>query len=344
MSAPTHLSAESRARLDQHFADTAEAFNVTPRDPSVGQHFSATPSVAQTVYEKIVEHGDSFLTLINVIGVRDIKGEKVGMSLSGRSAGRTNTDGGVERKPKHLIKTDSKGFELFHTEFDVALKYSRIDAWSKFKDFADKYMKMVRASIGDDMLQTGWTGISAETFTDLEANPLLQDLNKGWLQLLREFEDGQQYLKATAEVPIVLGSDSIKNLDVLVHQAKQMLPIYHRKRKDLVVIVGDDILSSQEETYFEVNGDTPTEKALLANRITKAYGNLPIVYAPFFPDGSLLVTPLNNLSIYFQDTSVRRLQKDKPELNEVQDFNSANQGYVVEDEEMAAFIEGITLA
>ena len=61
----------------------------------------------------------------------------------------------------------------------------------------------------------------------------------------------------------------------------------------------------------------------------------------FFPGSSILVTPLENLSIYYQDSSVRRLQKDKPEKNQVQEFNSVNLGYVVEDEEQAAFIEGI---
>ncbi len=338
------LSNQGRTRLDQHFSDTAQAFNVQARDPSVGQNFSATPSVAQTVYEKIVEEGDDFLKLINVIPVSEIKGEKVGLSLSGRAGSRTNTGGGNERKPKNLLNTAAKGYELYPTEFDVALKYNVIDMWAKFKDFAIRYMRLVRTTISNDMLQAGWTGISAEVSTDISTNPLLQDLNKGWLQILREFNGGSQHLIGTEGVPIALGSTGIKNLDVLIHQAKEMLPIQHRNRKDLVAIIGSDILSAQDETYFEANGNTPTEKALLTGRITKAYGGLPSMYAPFFPNGSLLVTPLDNLSIYYQDSSIRRIQKDKPELNEVQDFNSANQGYVVEDEETAAFIENITFA
>jgi len=337
------LSPEARTRLDQHFADTAQAFNVTPSNPSAGQHYSATPTVAQTLYKKVVEHGDEFLKKINVIPVSEMKSEKVGMSRSGRSARRTNTGIGNERKPSNLLSLSSKKYELFPTEFDISLKYSQIDSWAKFENFANTYMGVVREGMGDDMLLVGFTGTHAADQSDPETYPLLEDMNIGWLQIMRDFNGGSQYLKGTAEVPILLGSNNHKNLDVLIHQAKKMLPKHYQKRKDLVALVGADILSNQEETYFEVSGNKPTEKAVLANRITKAYGNLPTMSPTFFPDGCIFITPLANLAIYFQDSSVRRTQKDKPELGEVQDFNSVNQGYVVEDEELGVFVENITL-
>lgn len=55
-----NLSNAARLRLDQHFSDTAKAFGVTPQPPSVGQQFAATPSVAQTIYDKVVEDGNEF--------------------------------------------------------------------------------------------------------------------------------------------------------------------------------------------------------------------------------------------------------------------------------------------
>lgn len=338
-----NLSQQGREALDLHFANTAKAFSVPAGNPSAGQHYAATPSVAQSIYSKIVEDGNPFLQMINgAVMVSEIKGDKVGMSLSGRVASRTDTSGAGERTAKHLSNLDAKGYELFATEFDVALKYSLIDAWAKFPDFAARYMQLVRQAIGNDMLTVGWHGTSAAATTNLGSNPNLEDLNIGWLQKIRAFNSGSQHL-AAASNEVVLGSTEFKNLDVLAHEAKQMLPVYHRNRDDLVLIVGSDILSAQEGTYYENNGNTPTEKAMMSGRITKAYANMPTMYAPFFPDGKLLVTPLKNLSIYVQDSSVRRLQKDKPEKNEVQDFNSANHGYVVEDEEMTSFIEGIQL-
>lgn len=344
------LSTHGRKVLDQHFANTAKAFGVPAADPKAGQHYAATPSVAQTIYNKVVEDGNPFLQRINVIPVSEIKGEKVGLSLTGRVASRTDTSGSGERTPKHLDNTASKTYELFATEFDVALKYSKIDAWSKFPDFAARYMRAVRQAIGNDMLQTGWTGTSVAATTNIGTNPLLQDLNKGWLQLIREFNSGSQYLlggtKGLAGAVTLGETDEaiggFANLDLLAQAAREMLPIYHRNNPNLVMIAGYNVLSYQQETYYKANGNTPTEKAMFNGEITRAYDALPSFYAPFFPAGSLLVTTLDNLSIYFQDSSVRRTQKDKPEKNEVQDFNSVNMGYVVEDEELCAFIENIT--
>lgn len=338
-----NLSEQGRQALDLHFVNTARAFGVQPGNPSAGQHYAATPSVAQTIYNKVVEDGNQFLRLINgAVMVGEIKGEKVGMDLTGRVASRTDTSGAGERTPKHLLNTDAKGYELFPTQFDVALKYSKIDSWAKFPDFAERYIRLVRQAMGNDMLTVGWHGTSAAGTTNLGSNPNLEDLNIGWLQILRDFNSGSQHYAASAS-ELVLGTGDAKNLDVLVHEAKMMLPVYHRNRDDLVALVSGDLLSAQEETYYEVNGNTPTEKAMLSGRITRAYGGLPAITPPFFPDGIVKVTPLSNLSIYIQDSSIRRTQKDKPEKDEVQDFNSANQGYVVEDEEMAAFIEGIEL-
>lgn len=335
-----NLSNAARLRLDQHFSDTAKAFGVTPQPPSIGQQFSATPSVAQTIYDKVVEDGNEFLKLINMVPVSEIKGEKVGLSLTGRTASRTDVSGSGERTPKDLAAMDGKGYELSFTEFDVALGYAKIDSWAKFKDFRERYMRLVRQAIGNDMLQTGWTGLAAAAASNIVTNPLLEDLNKGWLQIMREFNSGSQYLLGNAG-SVTLGAAGFENLDVLAKAAKDMLPVYHRNRDDLVLLTGANVLSKQEDTYFETNGNTPTEKAMLSGRITKAYANMPAITPPFFPDSAIMVTPLENLSIYYQDSSVRRLQKDKPEKNQVQEFNSVNMGYVVEDEEQAAFIEGI---
>ncbi len=334
------LSESAKARLEQHFNETAQAFGVTPQPPSVGQSFAATPTVAQTIYDKIQEDSAKFLKLINVLPVTDMKGEKVGMSLSGRTASRTDVSGSGERTPKDLAALDAKGYELFFTEFDVALAYSKIDSWSKFKDFRARYMALVRKAIGNDMLQTGWTGLNAAAVSDIATYPLLEDVNKGWLQHMREFNAGSQYLLGSVG-SVTLGAAGFENLDVMAKVAKDMLPVYHRDRDDLVLLLGSDVLSKQEETYFETHGNTPTEKAGLSGRITKAYAGMPAMTPAFFPGSSILVTPLENLSIYYQDSSVRRLQKDKPEKNQVQEFNSVNLGYVVEDEEQAAFIEGI---
>lgn len=332
------LSSQSRAVLKQHFQNTARAYA-----SEVGEQFSATPSVAQTIVKKIVEAGGSFLNQINVVPVSELKGEKVMLGLSARVASRTDTSSTGERVAKNLAATTAIPYELFATEFDVALKYGLIDSWAKFPNFAALYMQAVREAIANDMVQVGWTGTSAATATNISNNPLLQDLNIGWLQKIRVFNSGSQYVNGTVQDPVALGDTDFVNLDVLAHIAKQRIPVQFRNRPDFVLLVGSDILAYQEETYYQTNGNTPVQKAAINGLITRAFAGLPTFSPPFFPQGTVLITPLKNLSIYYQDTSVRRTQKDHPEKNQIEDFNSVNQGYVIEEEYATSLIETVTL-
>ncbi|MRB85158.1 capsid protein, partial [Bacillus thuringiensis] len=63
----------------------------------------------------------------------------------------------------------------------------------------------------------------------------------------------------------------------------------------------------------------------------KRIGNLPAVRAPFFPANAMLITRLDNLSIYWQSGSRRRSVIDNPKRDRVENFESVNEAYVVED-------------
>jgi P2 family phage major capsid protein len=338
------LSQLGRQRLDDHFAKTALAYGIDQGNAMAGQHFSATPSVTQSVMKKIVETGAGFLASIATIPVTEIKGQKVLVGVSSRVASRTDTSGSGERTPKNLLGTSTQDYELFPTEWDVALKYADIDAWAKFPNFSDLYMQAVREAIANDILQTGWTGTSAATNTNLTSNPLLQDLNIGWLKKIRDFNGGSQHVIGTTGNPVQLGGTIFKNLDQLALAAKQKIQPQFRMRGDLVLLVADDVMSNQEDTYFELNGNKPTEKAVMSGLITKSYAGMPAIVPPFMPNGTLLVTPLQNLAYYYQDSSYRRLQRDWPSKNQVQEFNSVNDGYVVQEELATCLIENITFA
>ena len=62
---------------------------------------------------------------------------------------------------------------------------------------------------------------------------------------------------------------------------------------------------------------------------------------PFFPPNAILVTKLENLSIYVQNGSRRRTIREEPDFNQVADYQSVNESYVVEDYGCAAFVENI---
>lgn len=333
-----NLSVLGRQKMNEFVANTAKAYGVQP-----GETYAATPSVAQTLNDKIIVDGNWLLNLVNVLGVGELKGEKILMGLTSSVTSRTDTSGSGERTPRNLIGLDNKGYELFPTESDVAITYGQIDAWAKFKDFAERYNRMVRRAIGNDRVKIGWHGTSVATTSDMVANPNLSDVNKGWLQLLREYNSGEQVVTGTVGAPIVLGGTDFPNLDTLVFDCLNRIEEQHRDDPDLVVMISRDIMQAAKGAYFEAQGNTPTEKEKLRERmVVETYGSLPAYVPPYFPAGTILVTSFENLSIYYQDDSWRRQIKDKPEKNRYENFNSRNEGYVLEHEGKASLIEGIT--
>ena len=70
-----------------------------------------------------------------------------------------------------------------------------------------------------------------------------------------------------------------------------------------------------------------------------SFGGLPWESPSNFPARGLIVTSYDNLSIYVQDGSWRRHILDNPKKDRVEDFNSRNEGYVVEVPEKFVGIE-----
>ncbi|WP_298844331.1 P2 family phage major capsid protein, partial [uncultured Salinicola sp.] len=58
-------------------------------------------------------------------------------------------------------------------------------------------------------------------------------------------------------------------------------------------------------------------------------------------DGTIFITALSNLSLYWQTGSRRRYLRDKPERKRVENYESSNDAYVVEDYGFGCVIENI---
>lgn len=56
----------------------------------------------------------------------------------------------------------------------------------------------------------------------------------------------------------------------------------------------------------------------------------------------MIVTYPENLSIYLQEGSLRRHIKDEPKRSRVEDYNSENVDYIVEETDAIGIIKGIT--
>lgn len=312
--------------------------------PNASAKFAVVPSVQQTLENRIQESSE-FLSSIHMMGVDELKGEKLGLGVTRTIASRTNTDNG-ERQTKSVTDVTSTGYECKKTDFDTHIKYATLDAWAKFKDFQARITKAVIERSALDRIMIGFNGITAAADTDIVANPLLQDVNIGWLQHIRAEAPTRVMDEGAAEgSPISVGATGVyKNLDALVYDAlNSLLDPWYRKDPKLVAIVGSNLMHDKMFPLVS-NYDAPTER--LASDIVRSQlrlGGLPGVTVPYFPDGAVLITRLDNLSLYFQNGARRRAVIDNPKKDQIEHYESSNDAYAVEDYGLTALVENITL-
>jgi len=322
---------------------------------SATEKFNVAPSVQQTL-ETAMQESSAFLKAINLIGVNEQTGEALLAGVNGPIASRTNTAAGNRRNPADVSQLTKDAYACKQTNFDTAFPYALLDAWAKFPDFQVRLTNAIIERQSLDRIMIGFNGTSAALATDRANNPLLQDVNKGWLQKIREgaadhvMDDGAVAGKVTVggtKVIKVAGvnteiSGDYQTLDGLVFDAIQMLAPWHRSRPDLVVLVSRDLMHEKLLKAVEKGAASNQEENAAQEIVSRArLGGLPVVDAPFFPEGTVLVTFLKNLSIYWQEDARRRHLKDEPEFDRIADYQSSNDAYVIEDFEAVALVENV---
>lgn len=309
---------------------------------SVSSTFNVLPGVQQKLENKIQESSE-FLSKINLIGVVEQEGDKLGLGISSPIASRTDTSK-ADRQTRDLSTLDDQRYRCEKTNFDTHIGYAKLDAWAKFPDFQQRIAQQILIRQGLDRMVIGFNGVSVATDTSITLNPLLQDVNKGWLQHYRD-NAPQRVMgegKESGKVVIGTGGD-YANLDAAVFDSINLLDPWYRKDTGLVAIVGRQLLSDK---YFPlINSKQAPTETLAADMIIsqKRIGGLPAVTVPYFPDNAILITRFDNLSIYFQEGARRRRVVDEARRDRIENYESSNDTYVVEDFGLGALIEHIEL-
>jgi P2 family phage major capsid protein len=307
--------------------------------------FSATPTVQQTL-ENEIQLSSKFLQMINVIGVVDQGGEKLKLGVAGTIASRTDTSVN-DRAPFDPADLNTNRYDCKKTDFDTFILYGKLDAWAKFPDFQTRCRDVIVNQQALDRIMIGWNGTSVAVATNRLTNPLLQDVNIGWLQHIRT--DAQlhwmhEVVPGSGKVAVGAGKD-YENLDALVYDVTEsLIDEAFRDNPALVVICGRDIL---KDKYFKrVNQQQTAENELASDIIMSQHqiGGLKAVRVPYFPKNALLVTTLDNLSIYYQDGARRRRLWDNPKRDRVENYESSNDAYVVENYRCTGFVENIVVS
>lgn len=324
--------------------------------PDATQKFAVDPSVQQRLEKRIQESSD-FLRRINMIGVDELKGEKLALGISGPVAGRTNVSN-QDRQTRDLSTLDAQGYECRMTEFDTHLGYNKIDAWAKFPNFQALIRDSIVRQQALDRIMIGFNGTSAAAQTDPATNPLLQDVNIGWLQHYRTqaparvLKDGKTAGKvlidptkthdAEGKITGIVGDYA--TLDALVYDiVNSLIDQWHRHAPGLVVIVGRSLMADK---YFPLLNQLQPSEQLAADLVIsqKRIGGLQGMDVPYFPDRAIMVTSLDNLSIYWQNGARRRYVTENPKRNRIENYESTNEAYVVEDFGAGCLIENVELS
>lgn len=336
------MKKETRIKFNDFTAGIAALNEVE----TVSQKFNVVPSVQQTLQTRIQE-SSAFLGMINMIIVDEQEGQALGLGVGSSIASTTNTQTN-DRTPTDPTSLTAGSYKCQQVNFDTAMPYAKIDAWAKFKDFEVKVRDVITKRQALDILLMGFNGTSRAATSNRAVNTKLQDVAKGWLQKIREEAPARRMSQGNKQankvVINVAGTGDYKNLDALVLDAVNNLidPVY-AEDTELKVIVGRELLTDK---YFPiVNGSNTATEKVAADVVTatKRIGNLEAISVPNFPANAILISRLDNLSVYEQEGTRRRTIQDNAKRDQVEDYQSANLDFVIEDYAGVGLIENITL-
>ena len=94
---------ETRFKFNAYLTRVAELNGISADD--VDKKFSVEPSVTQTLMNT-VQASSAFLQTINILPVAEMKGEKIGVGVTGTIASTTDTSGDKERQTADFTAFD----------------------------------------------------------------------------------------------------------------------------------------------------------------------------------------------------------------------------------------------
>ncbi|MDH2998117.1 capsid protein [Pasteurellaceae bacterium LFhippo2] len=337
------MKKETRNVFNSYLAGVAKDNNIEFSGVIAGQKFSVEPTVQQKLEQKVQESSE-FLKLINIVPVTEAQGETLGLGVAGTIASTTDTTE-ADRKTQDIHNLSAIAYHCQQINYDTHLRYGTIDMWGKFPDFAKRIGEVKAERMALDRLMIAFNGTSRAKTSNRVENPLLQDVAKGWLAKIEEAVPQRvmkEVEKSSGKIEVGEGK-AYKSLDALVYSAVSDLiaPQFQDDTK-LVAIMSRDLLADK---YFPLYNQNKATEMLAGDVVVsqKRVGGLQAVQAPFVPKGTILITRLDNLSIYYQEGGMRRTLVDNAKRDQYEDYTSSNDDFVVENYEMVAVLKNIKM-
>lgn len=337
------MRTETRSILNAYLTGVAQDNSVDFSGIQAGQKFAIAPSVQQRL-EKAVQESSEFLRMINIIGVTEQQGEVLGLGIAGTIAGTTDTTA-KDRETQDIHKLTAIAYHCQQINYDTHNTYGTLDMWAKFPDFAKRLGELKAERMALDRIMIAFNGEERVKTSNRTAKPLLQDVAKGWLKKIDEAAPQRTMKEETqGSGKIEVGTGKVyKTLDALVFSAVSDLiaPQFQDDTK-LVAIMSRDLMADK---YFPLYNDQKATEQLAGDTIVsqKRVGGLRAIQAPYMPKGTILITRLDNLSIYYQDSAMRRTIVDNAKRDRIEDYTSSNDDFVVENYELVAVLKNIKM-
>jgi P2 family phage major capsid protein len=323
------LNQLATANLQEFSTQLAVAYGVT----SSSNKFAVSAPMETKLRAALLDSVE-FLKMITTMPVDQIKGQVVKVGNYGIATGRKN--GGRFLTTQNV---DGHTYELTETDSCSAVTWAVLSSWANAGN-VNEFMKLISQNatlrFALDMLRVGFNGVSIAADSDPIANPMGEDVNKGWHQIVTEKAPEQIMTDDVYFDPD--GGGHYKTLDAIVTEMKNTL-IHPSLRNDprLVVLVGSD-LTATAQTSMMNKADTPSEK-VAAQKMDKNIGGLHAYTPPFFPSKRIVLTMLSNLHIYTQKGTSHRKAKDEEDRKQFESSYWRQEGYAVEEHEAYAAID-----
>lgn len=298
-------------------------------------HAAPEPQAAQARINAL-KAKSRLLSAINVLGVAEITGRSQNFDIAGTLAATVDTNHHA-RQPAQQTWQPAQ-YLCQQTNFDAAFDFATLDAWMGETQDQTLFEARARQTLERRMLldrvMIGFRGLERARDSDRVKHPQLQDVNIGWLQQIRE-----QAPKACQERVRVGEGERFRNLHRLVrHAVNNLLAPAWRDDPQLVALVGADLLP---DAVCEPSGQAEPWDDLVFHK--QRVGGLQAATAAFFPDDAILITRLDNLSLYFNHHAMRYRYQEDPAINSVLFYHSSAEAYVIENLAACALIEDVEI-
>ena len=296
------LTQAAESQLNKYFQALATGYGIDIN--RIKEKFSVTGPQEIHLRAALLESVD-FLKMITMADVTQIKGQVIDVGIGSIHSGRKANGRFLKN-----VGVDGHSYELTETDSGAVLPWATLAVWANAGnegEFIRLVNEFINRTFALDLLRVGFNGVSIAATTNPNTNPLGQDVNKGWQQLVREHNESSQII-GSAQSKVYFdpaGGGDYATLDAMASDLiNSVIDPAFRSDPRLTVMVGADLVAAAQGRLY-AQADKPTEQ-IAAQQLATSIAGRRAITPPFFPGKRMVVTMPSNLHLYTQNGTRQR--------------------------------------